>query len=910
MKTFTLSFRYLLFVFFLCLTSVSQARQDSISINTIVERTQVLLENYPIEKVHLHFDKPYYAIGDTLWFKTYLTSNMYNYELSKVAYVEILNEKDSLMQVLRVPLESHTGEGHLVLDPQWYSQSNYRFRAYTKWMANSDPSYFFNKIVPVGDVINNRLHTSIAYNDKSGGQGARTQAVLQLSDNAGRAVSNARLNWEVQSGFETLDKGRGETDVMGNIIININGNDRELLRKGKLHISVTPSRGGDLLIANFPMEASLWDADIQFFPEGGDLIAGLTKKVAFKALGSDGLGLVVRGRVMDRAGSEVASFQDIHAGMGYFALTPQAGETYQAEVTFDNNVTRTYSLPDVVEKGINLSVLSSMGDQLQVAIVANEAYFEENKNKGLYIIAQSNGMLSYGAQALLRNSSVMVNLPKERFPLGIAQLTLFTSDGLPVSERLVFVDAKQPIDITISTDKTTYSNKEAVNLELATLNNGEPLVGLYSISVTDESKVPYDEDDETTILSNLLLTSDLTGYVERPNYYFTGDFDEKRDALDALLITQGYRRFSYPELIAEQYPQVFFMPESGISISGTLRLNTGHPVNNGGLLLSIPDMTYRKDTYTDPQGRFVFEDLVFTDSSRVTINARGNDNYRNMIITVDQTQFPAVDQNVYHADAKLNIDKALAPYLDNSRNEYRTSILIEEVEVVARPSASVSHRDYPAISGLGMADHSISPDRLKGCNMLLMCLQTALTGITYDAQSQLFFITRDYNAGGRIPVQFFINGMAVDVQALNTIMPAEVIGIEIFLRDELGIVSRTHQNNGVVSIYTNRDHKPAPRMSLAEIEALLPKSNVVDLTPLGYVAKRSFYAPKYDTPERRAVNDIRTTVFWGPSIQTDEEGKASVTFYNADGRGTYRVVVEGFDDGGNVGRGVYRYTVE
>lgn len=910
MKTNPFSFRYFLFICFCGFVGLAQARQDSIPINTIVERTQVMLENYPIEKVHLHFDKPYYAIGDTLWFQTYLTSNMYNYELSKVAYVEVLNAKDSLMQVMRIPLENHTGQGHLVLDPQWYTQSNYRFRAYTKWMANSDPSYFFNKVVPVGDVINNRLLTNITYNERGDGKSAQTQAVLQLSDNAGRAVSNARLNWEVQSGFETLDKGRGETDVMGNIIIDINGKDKELLRNGRLHISVVPTRGGDLLIADFPMASAIWDADVQFFPEGGDLISGLAKKVAFKAVGSDGLGLATRGRVVDASGSEVATFQDIHLGMGHFTFVPQAGHSYTAEVTFDNNVTRSYPLPEVVDQGIAISVLASAGDELKLAIVANDAYFEENQNRTLYIIAQSNGILCYGAQAPLRNSAVMVNLPKERFPLGIAQITLFTSDGVPVSERLVFVDAKKPIDISITSDKTTYATKEEVNLELATLNNDSLFVGLYSIAVTDETKVPYEEDKETTILSNILLTSDLAGYVEKPNYYFTGDFEEKREALDALLITQGYRRFSYTDLIAEQYPQVFFLPESGINISGTLRLNTGHPVNNGGLLLSIPDMTYRKDTYTDPQGRFVFEDLVFTDSSRVTINARGNDNYRNMIITVDQTQFPAVDDNALWADAEINIGRAFQSYLDNSRNEYRTSILIEEVEVVARASASVSHRDYPALSGLGMADHNIGPDRLRGCNVLLMCLQTALTGITYDAQSQLFFITRDYNAGGRIPVQFFINGMPVDVQSLNSIMPAEVLGIEIFMRDELGIVSRTHQNNGVVSIYTQNDHKPAPRMSLAEIEALLPKSNVVDLTPLGYVAKRTFYAPKYDTPERRAVNDIRTTIYWDSNIQTDEEGKASVSFYNADGRGTYRVVVEGFDDDGNIGRGVYRYTVQ
>src|SRR3546814_9137302 len=128
-----------------------------------------------------------------------------------------------------------------------------------------------------------------------------------------------------------------------------------------------------------------------------------------------------------------------------------------------------------------------------------------------------------------------------------------------------------------------------------------------------------------------------------------------------------------------------------------------------------------------------------------------------------------------------------------------------------------------------MADHQISADRLKGCNNLIRCLQTALTGITYDAHSQLFFITRDYNAGGRIPVQFFVNGMAMDVPALNGIMPSEVEGIEIFLRDELGTVSRMYQNNGVVSIYTKKIEK-AQRMSLSKIESLLPKSNIIDLT--------------------------------------------------------------------------------
>jgi len=502
----------------------------------------------------------------------------------------------------------------------------------------------------------------------------------------------------------------------------------------------------------------------------------------------------------------------------------------------------------------------------------------------------------------------VVNLPKERFPTGIAQLTLFNAAGKPLSERLVFVENIQPLDIAINSNKKAYTAKELVNLGLSVDNNGTPTVGNYSVSVVDETKVPFEENRETTILSNLLLTSDLKGYVEAPNYYFSEPDAEKREALDALLLTQGYRRFSYDAILADNYPQVHFFPEQGIEISGILRLNNGKPVVNGGLLLSIPDRSFRTDVYTDERGRFVFKDLQFTDSARVTINARGNDNYRNMVINVDPTQFPGIDTTAYRANDLLNIDQLLAGYLDNSRNEYRTSILLEEVEVTASSGPSFSHKDYSSLSGLGMADHQISADRLKGCNNLIMCLQTALTGITYDAQSQLFFITRDYNAGGRIPVQFFVNGMAMDVPALNGIMPADVEGIEIFLRDELGTVSRMYQNNGVVSIYTKKVEK-APRMSLSQIESLLPKSNIIDLTPLGYIEQRKFYVPKYDTPERRAVNDIRTTVYWNPDVKTGEDGQAQLEFYNADGKGSYRVVVEGVDTHGNIGRAVYRYTV-
>src|SRR5690606_27838626 len=119
----------------------------------------------------------------------------------------------------------------------------------------------------------------------------------------------------------------------------------------------------------------------------------------------------------------VASFTDTHLGMGHFTFVPQEGNTYTAQVTFENNETRTFPLPGVVNQGISLTFLRADTAQVQLAIVANEAFHRMHKDGVFYLIAQSNGMLCYAAQATLRNDAVLINLPKDRFPTGIAQFT-------------------------------------------------------------------------------------------------------------------------------------------------------------------------------------------------------------------------------------------------------------------------------------------------------------------------------------------------------------------------------------------------------------------------------------------------------------------------------------------------------
>lgn len=888
--------------------AVAQTTEATLPINTIVERVQKLFQVFPVEKVHLHFDKPYYAIGDTLWFNSYLSRNLAEYEPSKVTYVEILNSRDSLIQTLRIPLDKGVGDGYLVLDPQYLAQDNYRFRAYTKWMGNFSSDYFYNKVVPIGDAISKKLITDITFvnNDQNA---AKSQAVIQFRDAVGKLLINSKVSWSMISGWETIADGKGETDNMGKVTVNLSAKDKEILKKAYLEVSLQENKNDKPLKSTFSLKNALWDADVQFFPEGGDLLAGIAKNVAFKAVSADGKGIAVKGRILDGKGKQVAEFSDLGLGMGFFSLLPLPNEKYVASITFANGQERKFKLPEVVQNKANVVFVKQDETNLNMAIVTSEEDFAKNPNQSFYVLVQSNGHLVYAAQANLKSATALITIPKERLPNGIAQVTLMTPAGKVISERLTFVKSEKLLDINLAVNKEQFKAKEKVNLKLSVLNNGKKYPGSYSISVIDESKVPYDDNQDLSIVSNFLLTSDLKGYIESPNTYFDEKNVNRDKALDALLMTQGFRRFDYQDLVAEKLPVLSFMPEQGIEIGGTLRLNTGRTVPNGGLLLSIPSKSIRKDTYTDDKGRFLFKDLVFTDSSKVTVNARGNDNYRSMVINMDQTYFPEIDKNnAYKNNFVMNIDRAMVPYLENSKKEYRKSILLDEVAVTGVQKKVITNRDFPSISGLSMPEHRIDAERLSGCNVLTMCLNTLLTGITYDSQTQKYYVTRSYNSGSRVPVQFFLNGMAIDEPGLNSINVPDIEGIEIFLKDDLGTVSRMYQNNGVVSIYTKKVEKK-PRMSLTEIEKLLPKSNVIDLFPLGYIKERKFYEPKYETPESKAVNDLRTTIYWNPKVKVTETGEAALEFYNADGNGQYKVIVEGMDETGNVGRKVIRYNV-
>lgn len=89
-----------------------------------------------------------------------------------------------------------------------------------------------------------------------------------------------------------------------------------------------------------------------------------------------------------------------------------------------------------------------------------------------------------------------------------------------------------------------------------------------------------------------------------------------------------------------------------------------------------------------------------------------------------------------------------------------------------------------------------------------------------------------------------------------------------------------------------------------------PLASKVVITPLGYKKPEAFYQPKYEVPEELKAKkpDLRTTVYWNPDLRTDERGKATFSFYTADRKTTYDIILEGVSDDGQICR--YTTTID
>jgi hypothetical protein len=669
--------------------------------------------------------------------------------------------------------------------------------------------------------------------------------------------------------------------------------------------------------------ASPVQPDVQFFPEGGDMIDGVKNKVAVKVIGLNGLGEDASVKVTDEDGGQVAYCKTRHLGMGSFMFTPAAAKKYKAIVTCADSSKYTFQLPDVQKEGFILNVFSNK-DSLYARLATNKKTFESHKNGLFYLLIQEGGKLYSSIPVNLAKQTQTVAIEKKRFPTGIVQITLMSATEEPLNERLVFVRNNDIAAISLTSDSRIYTTRQKVQINVGTNTDGQLLRGDYSVSVVNQSRTPLNDSTGDNILSSLLLTSDLAGHVEQPGYYFAHDDDETNGNLDLLLLTQGYRRFEWKQVLSPLAPAPGYKPENQLFLSGTVKTVKGKFVPFSKVVLTAPASNFLLDTIADANGNFMFDGLDFPDSTELLLKAsKGHVNTDDLRIVIDKYNSPGF--------AAKDNDKTLPDYstavitnmLKDANIRFKNDSLIKgrmlkEVKVkavVSKPRVDLSSSTN--LNGPGKADQIIMGDQVAGCVNLADCLNGKVPGVSFVnnmaysnrhlANLSPYMSDGKKRAGGgpvATPLTIIVDGKVMGSLDMSFINTSDIYSIEILKSGAFTAMYGSSASRGAIIITMKRGGEYS-------------KTN--DITAPGltrhffdrYYKARIFYSPKYGAGNSPAqLPDARTTIYWNPDLVIGPDGKTSFEFYNADTKGTYCIILEGMDANGNPGRQVYKYQVK
>jgi hypothetical protein len=638
------------------------------------------------------------------------------------------------------------------------------------------------------------------------------------------------------------------------------------------------------------------DFAVQFFPEGGDLMENLPVQVAFKAVDQNGYPIAVTGNILNNKGKTVATVQTLHDGMGSFELTAIAGETYHAAVKSANG-----------EKDVTLPVAKTTGAGLKVYNRGTRIFYqaslpnmEDTAYDRLFLVAQMQQQLVYRAALKVSEGRISGFIPTASIPSGILQLTLFSADGKPLSERLVFIKKNDQLVIHLNNPyiNTDERSKNKIEIEIP-----DTLKTSLSISVTDADLVMKDPD-ENNIISNMLLTSDLKGYIYNPAWYFSDTTKLATDALDLVMMTNGWRRFSWEKIINNDLPQIKFPYEQGISIKGTAYIQGRIPLSNGkvSMILKHPldSTTAFTSANTNQMGEFTVDNLQFMDTLDVFYKGSDKDKSKEVNVKFYSHFFDnyVALKSPYPFRVPAPLDKGVLANFLNAANESNRvnkaitnrTIQLKEVNIKEKKIAPEETIDKKYTSGMFTGGDGYTFDLTKETPTALnvfQYLQSRVAGLQ---------ITGDYNNPtlswrGGTP-SLYLNEMSVSKDQISNININDIALIKVFRPPFMGGVGGG--SGGAIAIYTKRggdSNDPAVKGF-----ELYKKG--------GYAIVKEFYSPDYSKREDvHALADKRLTLYWNPRVNVDSASHtAKISFYNNDFTRHFRVIVEGIAEDGRIGR--------
>ena len=809
----------------LCSLLLTMALSGQTVFDSYFEKAKAFAEAFPREKVHLHFDNTSYYQGDTIWFKAYAVTvgnNQYS-KISRPLYVELVDQLGNVMDRQIVKLSDGSGEGQISLSNTFFT-GYYEVRAYTKWMlAFSDDSYF-TRTFPI-------------YRKPLGTTGEKRQIAEYRMDDSMKQRPQDKLD----------------------------------------------------------------ELNVNFYPEGGKLVQGVTSVVGIETLSRDSGWVNINGILMDSDGNPVRPVSTIHDGMGSFLYTPTA-EPASVEFTH-NGKKHTFKLPAAEPVGYSI-VLNNKETEFDVTISRSTTTAAEP----LALFVTSGGMpYSYVPVDLSTSTAQKFKVLTADLPAGVARLSLINKDGQPLLDRFAFVYPKDTLSMEATTDKAVYDAFSKIQCTVSVKSaDGAPLAGVpVSLSVCDASTSDYMANG-MTIYTDLLLTSELKGYINRPEYYFEQRTGARRKLLDNLLLIRGWRNYDLQQAFGTSEFKPKYLPEDRLMLYGKVKSYFQNSADLGVTILANNDTSHVAGvTMTDSLGRFSvpLEDFEGRMDALFQTRKAGKKINRASLISLERLFEPALRKYDYDelnpwwdiAVDSVALEKLIAES-DPYASADNAAIVLDELVVKAksRKKKTVADTERFERSILGYYNIRQIVDDMRDNGKII---NGDIGNLMHEINPNINFKGTHYKVDS---IVYCVDGKNMDRTFIDNYI--DDIETAMLYYDRSGTRAFRFDNDFRAKEATVKDYWTGVTTDTTNVAALKELYVRLDFTMdehfnpnksyltsrgvrktyiQGYSRPSAFYSPQYPDGALDAFDDTRRTLYWNPSLVTDNNGEIHVDCYNS-----------------------------
>ncbi len=632
--------------------------------------------------------------------------------------------------------------------------------------------------------------------------------------------------------------------------------------------------------------------DIQFFPEGGNLVKNTESKIAFRMTDKNGKGVpAFTGVVLNEIHDTVALFEPTRFGIGYFNFTPRGTGIYKACITIPAGSTIVKNMPAAQEEGYTMKLHKTNG-QITITVYSR---MKGNAAPAVQLFAHTRGSVKTVQTKTIQNDSVVFAISEKIPGDGITHFTVFNSVGQPVCERLYFKMPSAHLSINAKANAPGYGMRKKVTVSVnSTDTDNRSVAANMSLAVyrLDSLQTPEQAD----IFSYLWLSADLKGKVESPAWYFSGA-EGAVTAMDNLMLTHGWRKFEWAHIRQNRLPSYTFLPEyTGHIITGKITDSaTRKPLPSVIVYLSVPgDHTQYYASRSDAEGNIRFYTREVYGPGEIILQPEGFDvsGYNIEINTPFQDPFPAKPL------AGLQLSDHLKNAIEqNSINaQVQRKFLADQLKIYNLPQTD-------STAFYGRPDEKYLLDDYTRFTTMEEVLREYVSGVLVGRARGKFHLNVFDMANNRL---FRENPLVlldgVPVEDIDRIMSYDPLKIR-----KLELVKRRYYYgplvvDGILNFTTYKGNLDAFELS----------DRAVILDYEGMQWQRVFYSPLYETESQAAsrLPDFRNLLYWSPDVMTGKDGRTELTFFTGDVKGKYTGIIEGMSADGKAGSGTFSFEVK